>query len=174
MLILPSRQRAVVIAHARRESPREACGVLAGERQRVRRVYRLHNVATEPASRYLADPVEQLQAFHDLEGCGWELLAIYHSHPCSPAWPSPTDLELAYYPEARYVIVSLAAEQPEVRCFRVVQGSIVEEELIVPARLAPTSACRRLSSSALVGRPAPEAGPPLVPVTIPVPEPPRR
>lgn len=141
MILLTPRQQAAIIAHARAKAPREACGVLAGQGQRVRKVYRLSNVASEPGSRYLADPVEQLRFFRDVEARGWELLAIYHSHPHSPAWPSPTDVELAYYPEALHVIVSLASDRPAVRCFRLVAGSVVEEELVI-AGAKPRAAAR--------------------------------
>ncbi len=129
MLYLPTHHRATIIAHARQEAPAEACGILAGIEGWVRRVYRLPNTAPDPRTRYLADPQEQLRAFRDMERRGWEMLAVYHSHPNSPAYPSPTDLSLAYYPQARYVIVSLATGRPEVRCFSMIEGQALEERI---------------------------------------------
>jgi proteasome lid subunit RPN8/RPN11 len=140
-LILPRRLRAQVIAHARSEAPREACGILAGVAPRVNRVYRLRNIADSPATRYLADPSGQLAAFEDMERTGVQLLAIYHSHPGSPAVPSPTDLSLAFYPDACHVIVSLTARRPVLRCYAIADGAYVGVQLTAgtprAARLSP-------------------------------------
>jgi [CysO sulfur-carrier protein]-S-L-cysteine hydrolase len=138
MLTVPAHHRAAMLAHARGEAPREACGLLAGAGGTVRRTYRMRNVSPEPETRYLADPEQQLRAFRDMERRGWEMLATYHSHPLTAAYPSPTDVERAYYPAARYVIISLAAPalvagqkapRATVRCFSIVQGQISEEPL---------------------------------------------
>ena len=64
---------------------------------------------------------------------GWDLLAIYHSHTLTPAYPSATDVRLAFYPEAHYVIVSLQEpDLPRVRAFRIVDGVITERDLVIP------------------------------------------
>jgi proteasome lid subunit RPN8/RPN11 len=128
-MILPPHHRAAIIAHARERAPQEACGVLAGAGGRVRRTYFLGNTSVTPQSNYLADPGRQLKAFQDAERRGLELLAIYHSHPNSAAYPSETDIALAYYPEARHVIVSLAEGRPVVRCFAIVSGRVIEEPI---------------------------------------------
>jgi proteasome lid subunit RPN8/RPN11 len=129
MLHLTAEQREAIIAHARAEAPLEACGLLAGTDGCVQQLYRLANSEQGPLS-YRLDPLEQLRAFEDMEAQGWELLAIYHSHPASPAYPSPRDVDLAYYPDAVYVIVSLLdPARPVLRGFRIVEGRVSEEEI---------------------------------------------
>ena len=70
-------------------------------------------------TRYRIDPREQLRAFHDMDDRGEELLGIYHSHPASQPYPSPTDRVESHYPDAIYVLVSLRAAEPELRAFRI-------------------------------------------------------
>ena len=128
-MILPPHHQAAIIAHARAQAPQEACGVLAGAGGRVRRTYRLRNTSATPQSNYLADPKQQLKSFQDAERRGLALLATYHSHPGSAAYPSETDIALAYYPQARHVIISLAGGRPEVRCFAIESGQVTEEPI---------------------------------------------
>ena len=120
-----------LIEHARAEAPNEACGILAGQGELVTKVYRGTNVDANPEVRYYLDPVQQLETFRDVEGNGWEVVGIYHSHPQSPAFPSGIDLDLAYYPDVAYVIVSLAPGCPEVRAFRITGGEVIEEQLVI-------------------------------------------
>lgn len=112
-----------IIAHARREYPREACGIVTGINGRPRRVYPMTNVSPEPTRRYLIDVKEQKAVFEAMRNAGESLLAIFHSHPRTEAVPSETDIELAFYPEAFYVIVSLVNEPPDVRAFRIERDS---------------------------------------------------
>lgn len=128
-MILPANLRARIIAHARQAAPAEACGILAGRDGRVSRAYPLPNVSDAPLARYLADPEAQLRSFRDMERRGQDMLAVYHSHPRSEAAPSPSDIELAYYPEARHVIVSLAGRRPAIRCYMIAEGTVTEEAL---------------------------------------------
>ena len=72
-----------------------------------------------PTTRYLIDPRDQLRAFRDMDASGEELAAIYHSHPASQPYPSPTDRSEAQYPDAVYVLVSLRTAQPEVEAWRI-------------------------------------------------------
>ena len=117
------------VAHARAEYPHEACGLLGGQEGRVDEVYPLPNTERS-AVRYLADPEAQLQAMLEIEERGWEIVAIYHSHPDSPAYPSATDLEMAFYPQALSLIVSLAdREHPKLRAFRIEEGEVEEVEV---------------------------------------------
>jgi proteasome lid subunit RPN8/RPN11 len=120
---------AEVVAHARACLPEEACGLVAGKDGRAARILPMRNL-DRSASTYRLDPVEQLAAFDEIEREGFELLAIYHSHPSGPAEPSDLDRRLAFYPDARYLIVSLADPgRPEVRAFRIADGAAVEEAI---------------------------------------------
>lgn len=114
-----------VLAHCRSESPLEACGILAGKSSRVEVVYPVINVE-KSERRYLMDPTEQFRVMGEIWDQGRELVAIYHSHPASPAYPSATDVDLAYYPDAFYLIVSLAGSKPDLRAFRIRDGKITE------------------------------------------------
>ena len=91
------------------------------------RVIRCANVHETPTTRYRIDPREQLRAFRDMEDRGEELVAIYHSHPVSQPYPSPTDRAEAHYPDAFYVLVSLRTGEPELRAFRILPDGAVRE-----------------------------------------------
>lgn len=118
-----------IVAHARAEAPKEACGLLAGRDGRPTRIIRCANVHPSPVTRYSIDPHEQLRAFRDMEANGEELLGIYHSHPVTQPYPSPTDRAEAHYPDAFYVLVSLRDATPELRAFRVRDGWVREVPL---------------------------------------------
>ncbi len=119
--------------------PREACGLLAGTADTasvegaVREVMPLTNVEHNPVGcGWRADSREQFRAFQRIDDEGWELLAIYHSHPRSDAYPSDRDIEHALFPDALYVIVSLAEPgSPDVRGFRIAEGTASEEAIVV-------------------------------------------
>ena len=118
-----------MIAHARQEAPNECCGILAGVDGRVAQLYRAKNAEASPY-RYNVDSRDLFRIYRECEGKGWEFLAIYHSHTFTEAYPSATDVRLAFWPEAYYVLVSLADPQrPVVRAFRIVDGQVQEEEL---------------------------------------------
>ncbi|MCL4458905.1 MAG: M67 family metallopeptidase [Chloroflexi bacterium] len=120
-----------MIRHAWDEYPNEACGILAGRASQVLRLYRAANAAHSQV-RYTMEPQEQLRLMQEIDDQEWEILAIYHSHPASAAYPSATDVELAFYPDSLYLIISLQhPEWPEVRGFRIVDGHIEEEQLVV-------------------------------------------
>ena len=132
MLYLRKEHLEQMIAHARMGAPREVCGVLAGRDGRVEKAYPAHN-AERSRTRYRMVPREQLRIFLEVEERDWEILGIYHSHPSSPTYPSATDLELAFYPEAVYVIVSLV-RGPSAQAFRIVDGEVSEVEMEVEER----------------------------------------
>ena len=130
-LVLPSSFAREIIAHAQEGSPLEVCGILAAKDGRIAQVYRAHNIAQSPVT-YTMDPKDQVSIFKDMEERGWELWAIYHSHPATEARPSATDIRMAYYPEAYYVIVSLARpEKALIRAFRILGGHALEEKLLI-------------------------------------------
>ncbi len=112
--------------HCGREYPNEACGILAGRDGRVERVYSLANEKPSPTS-YQIDSKDHFRVIREMREANLDLVSIYHSHPGGPAFPSPTDVELAYYPEAVYVIVSLVDKKnPVVKGFTIVEGDITE------------------------------------------------
>ena len=78
-----------------------------------------------PTTRYRIDPREQLGAFRDMDEKGDELAAIYHSHPASQPYPSPTDRAEAHYPDAVYVLVSLRSAEPEIEAWRIASDGAV-------------------------------------------------
>jgi proteasome lid subunit RPN8/RPN11 len=116
--------------HARKGLPEEVCGYLAGTDKNVTRQYILTNVDHSP-EHFSFDPAEQFQTVREARKEGLQILANYHSHPETPARPSVEDIRLAYDPEISYVIVSLAAEVPDVKSFRIRNGLVEPEEIEV-------------------------------------------
>ena len=120
-----------IVAHARDELPNECCGIVAADDGKAVQVYRAVNAEASPV-RYGLDPNDQYMIMKEIDDKGWSLGAIYHSHTRSPAYPSQTDVNLAFYPEALYLIVSLADPAgPDLKAFRIVEGKIEEAELSV-------------------------------------------
>jgi [CysO sulfur-carrier protein]-S-L-cysteine hydrolase len=120
-----------IVAHARQDLPNECCGMLGGGDGEGRTVYRAENAEASPL-RYSIDAKEQFRLMRAIEDGGEELVAIYHSHTKSPAYPSQTDVNLAGWPEAVYLIVSLAdPEAPDLKGFWIEDGKIAEADLVV-------------------------------------------
>jgi len=120
-----------MIAHAREDAPNECCGIIAGDNGRAVKLFRAKNAEASPY-RYNVEPKDLFRIYRECDENGWSFLAIYHSHTASEAYPSPTDVRLAFWPEAYYVLVSLQdAEKPEVRAFRILDGAVSEEEIKV-------------------------------------------
>lgn len=108
-----------LVAHARQDMPNECCGLIAGRDGEATRVIRTTNTDASPFM-YVMDPMEQMRLMEEMEDAGEELVAIYHSHTRSAAYPSRTDVDLAFFPEPLYVIVSLAdRDAPEIRAFAI-------------------------------------------------------
>jgi [CysO sulfur-carrier protein]-S-L-cysteine hydrolase len=119
-----------LLAHAREDAPNECCGLIGGENGVATTVYRARNSEASPL-RYNLDPQDQFRIMTEMEERGEELSAIYHSHTASPAYPSQTDINLASYPDALYLIVSLAAGEKDLRAFRIEDGEVTEVDLEV-------------------------------------------
>jgi proteasome lid subunit RPN8/RPN11 len=120
-----------IVEQALREFPNECCGVIAAEDGVPVKVFTMKNADASPVT-YRLDGREQLQVFDRMEEQGLDLWAIYHSHTHSEAYPSETDRRLAFYPEARYLVVSLVdREHPVARSFFIVDGEVSEEELTI-------------------------------------------
>jgi proteasome lid subunit RPN8/RPN11 len=128
---LPSDMRSAIIDHARRDAPRECCGVIAGRDGQAVKLIETRNIA-EGNRFYEIDPVQLIELeFHELPRIEAEIIAIYHSHPVSPAYPSATDRELAFWTEAVYLICSLEdPAHPVVRGFRLQDDTITEVRLL--------------------------------------------
>ena len=120
-----------VIAHARADAPNECVGMIAARDGEAVAVHRAANKAASPL-RYEIDGMEQYRIQSAIDDAGLELGAIYHSHTRSAPEPSQTDINLAFYPEALYVIVGLAnGEEADVRSWRIVDGKVSEAALEV-------------------------------------------
>jgi len=121
-----------LIAHARDDFPNECCGMIGGIDGEATAVHRVVNSAASPL-RYEMDPQEQYNALKSIEDGGGELLAIYHSHTKSAAYPSQTDVNQAVaWPEQIYVIVSLADEdEPDVKAYLLKDLRIADVEFEV-------------------------------------------
>jgi proteasome lid subunit RPN8/RPN11 len=120
-----------IVAHAREDLPNECCGMVGGVGGEARTVYRAENAEASPL-RYSIDSKEQFRLMREIEEAGEELVGIYHSHTKSAAYPSQTDVNLASWPDAVYLIASLAgAEAPELKGFWIRDGQISEAELVV-------------------------------------------
>jgi [CysO sulfur-carrier protein]-S-L-cysteine hydrolase len=121
---------AQLIEHAREELPNECCGMVGGRDGVASSVYRAVNAEASPL-RYGIDAAEQFRLMRKIEEGGEELSGIYHSHTKSAAYPSQTDVNLAGWPEAVYLIVSLADDEPSVRGFWIRDGEIADAELSI-------------------------------------------
>jgi proteasome lid subunit RPN8/RPN11 len=120
-----------IVSHAREDSPNECCGLLFGTEGRVDRLLRMENIEHSPLN-YRVDPKALFEAFDSMDRVGLDLVGIYHSHTHSPAQPSQTDISLAGYPDAHYLIVSLAnPERPDLRAFTIVNGAVAEQEVVI-------------------------------------------
>ena len=118
-----------LIDHAKTEDPIECCGVLAGPNNEFRKVFRMTNVDASPY-RFSWDPKELYQVWREMEDNNWNHRAVYHSHTHSPAYPSETDVRLAGWPDAYYIIISLTDKaNPIIRAFHIINGAITEEEV---------------------------------------------
>jgi proteasome lid subunit RPN8/RPN11 len=136
MLTFTFGQASEIIAHARKADPSECCGLIGGSDDgRARSVYQLSNVAADPLVSYEAAPEDLFAAQRQMRERSEQLLAIYHSHPRS-AQPSPsaTDVRLAFYPLAIYLIVGLGGAEPVIGAFRISEKAqsweMVEYEIV--------------------------------------------
>ena len=118
-----------LVDHAIADLPNECCGMISGEDGLATGVFRAANSEGSPFM-YVMDPREQLRIMEDIDEAGQDLLAIYHSHTRSAAYPSRTDVELAFFPDTLYLIVSIAdRDAPEIRAFRLSRGAPEGEQI---------------------------------------------
>jgi [CysO sulfur-carrier protein]-S-L-cysteine hydrolase len=121
-----------MFAHAREDLPNECCGMVAGRDGEATEVIRVENAAASPL-RYEMEPQAQYEAWKSIEDDGRELLAIYHSHTKSAAYPSQTDVNQAVaWPDQVYVIVSLAdPDAPDVKGYFLRDLRIADAEIVI-------------------------------------------
>jgi [CysO sulfur-carrier protein]-S-L-cysteine hydrolase len=139
-----------IVAHARRDHPDEACGIVAGA---VGSDLPSRHVAMDNAERsttfYRFDSTEQLRVWREMDDRDEEPVVIYHSHTATEAYPSRTDVALASYPQAHYVLVSTRDPQTaEIRSFRILDGSVTEE----PVQVAEASVDQHAVQSYMFGQ----------------------
>ncbi len=139
MLTIPQEIRDAIVAHAKRDHPDEACGVVAGPEgsDRAERFVPMVNAAGSPTF-YEFDSTELLALYKDMDARDEEPVVIYHSHTATEAYPSRTDIGLASEPNAHYVLVSTRehgnSDGPvEFRSYRIIDGVVTEEEVTIPA-----------------------------------------
>lgn len=127
---IPQSLVAAITAHAEETYPEECCGLLAGVNGVASHFYRIQNIHETPKVFFEMAPKEQFWAFKNMRHNNLNLVAIYHSHPESPARPSQSDIRLAYDPEPYYLLVSLQQrDKPDVRAYRIVEGKVTEEPI---------------------------------------------
>lgn len=137
MLTIDRATHDAIIAHARRDHPDEACGVVAGRigTDRPTRMVEMVNAAMSPTF-YEFDSTDLLRLYRDMDANDEEPVVIYHSHTATEAYPSRTDVNLAAEPNAHYVLVSTrdgadVSGPVDFRSFRIVDGMVTEEEVRV-------------------------------------------
>jgi proteasome lid subunit RPN8/RPN11 len=131
MIEIPKAIHDDMIAHAQDGFPLEVCGILGGSGETVSVNYRMTNTDASN-EHFMMDPREQFTVVKDLRAKGLSMLAIYHSHPETPARPSEEDIKLALTPDVSYVIISLAdAAAPDIKSFNIISGNVQLEEIKV-------------------------------------------
>lgn len=133
MLTIPRRIYDQIVAHARRDHPDEACGVVAGPAgsDRPERLVEMENAERSPTF-YRFSSTEQLRLWREMDDRDEEPVVIYHSHTATEAYPSRTDVSYANEPDAHYVLVSTRdPETVEFRSYHIADGEVTEEEVRV-------------------------------------------
>jgi len=122
-----------IVAQARAEAPIEACGILAGTDGKIEKLYKMTN-ADASRDHFMMEPAEQFAVVKDIRSEGLKMLAIYHSHPESPARPSAEDICLALTPGVIYVIVSLLDDDPDAKGFLIDDGDVTKVSVTIEDR----------------------------------------
>ncbi|HXW33725.1 MAG TPA: M67 family metallopeptidase [Acidimicrobiales bacterium] len=135
MLYLPDAVYEQMLGHCLAGLPEEACGLLGGDPATGETVkcYPTANLAAS-AKLYTVDPLDHLRADRDAESLGMEIIGVFHSHTHTDAYPSPTDVAQAPDPSWHYVLVSLRETHPVLRSYRIVDGRISEEQVVLDNR----------------------------------------
>jgi proteasome lid subunit RPN8/RPN11/TusA-related sulfurtransferase len=134
-----------IFDHAKAEAPMEVCGYLAEKEGVIVQQYKMKNMDASDV-HFAMDPEEQFEAIRDMRAKGFELAAVYHSHPTTSAHPSPEDIRLAYDPDVSYVIVSLAGGSEVLKSFKI-RDNRVEPEKIDIFQDSPSSRSEPVSDA---------------------------
>lgn len=131
VLTIDSAIVSAIVAHARRDHPDEACGVVAGP---IGSDLPTRHIVMDNAARsmtfYEFDSMEYLRVWREMDDNDEEAVVIYHSHTATEAYPSRTDADIAGWPDAHYLLVSTREpDAEEIRSFRIVDGVVTEEEV---------------------------------------------
>ncbi|MDX6594325.1 MAG: [CysO sulfur-carrier protein]-S-L-cysteine hydrolase [Gaiellales bacterium] len=127
-MVIPAAMRDEIVAHARAGLPNEACGIIAGRDGRAELFFPAESDEPTPYY-YRIEARDQIRIMNEIDDAGLDLIGIYHSHVSSPAYPSRTDAEQAFWPDAVYVIVSLAGGGAEMKGFRIDDMAVTEEPI---------------------------------------------
>jgi proteasome lid subunit RPN8/RPN11 len=128
-----------IVKQCKQEYPNEACGILAGKNGRVNgqhsrtveKIYEMINLEKSP-SFFSMSPEEQFKVNKDIRNLGFEMIGVYHSHFKRQAYPSSEDVQLAFYPEVSYLILSLQdMDNPVIRSFKIEEGKVKEEKVVI-------------------------------------------
>ena len=128
MIIINRKIIEEILTHGLNELPIEACGYLAGKNNRVYKYFPMKNIDNSKA-HFSLDPQEQFEVLRQAGTSGFHLLAIYHTHPETPARPSEEDINLAYDSEISYVIASVQTH--DVKSYKIQEGKVIPEKLII-------------------------------------------
>lgn len=124
-----------MIGHCYDGLPDEACGLLGGDVASAKATVCYRTANADASSRtYTVDPRDMLRADRDAESRGLTILGVFHSHTHTDAYPSPTDVAQAPDPEWHYILVSLRDDAPVVRSYRIVDGNISEEPVVLEGK----------------------------------------
>jgi proteasome lid subunit RPN8/RPN11 len=129
VILIPKAIHDDMCAHAREGFPLEVCGILGGTNDKVSAIYRMTNTDASN-EHFMMEPREQFAVIKELRARELEMLAIYHSHPETPARPSEEDIRLALTPMVSHIIISLAdPHQPVVKSYKISQGRADHEDI---------------------------------------------
>jgi len=145
---LTPEQAQTLIAHARAEAPREACGIIAGQKDRAVEIIPIPNTAANPLHSYYMDERQLVETLSRLQARRLDLLAFYHSHPFGDPIPSRTDIEQASYPDTPYLIVGLKGTQARLAAWSMRFGQVREVPLHIGIRPPVAESSARILSSA--------------------------
>ncbi len=148
---LTPEQAQTIVAHARSEAPREACGIIAGQKDRAVEIIPIPNTAAEPLHTYYMDERRLVETLASLSARHLDLVGFYHSHPHSDPIPSPTDIKQAAYPDTPYLIIGLKGMEARLAAWTMRFGQVSEVPLHVGTDAPPpTSALSNAQKIAIL------------------------